>query len=93
MYMYMYMYIYIYIYITTKLLNIGTKTASIIKPFFWTRTDIAAWLSKSPGKFHRLRGSRAQKEQFKNKTCLDTQPMKDDFELFDSREVIFGAPM
>ena len=35
-------------------------------------------------------GLELKKSNLKNKTCLDTQPMNDDFEFFDFERIIYG---
>ena len=46
------------------------QSVSTIKPPFQIHPDISARLSKSPGSFHRLQGSRARKEQLKKQNMI-----------------------
>ena len=55
-----------------------------MKPTFWTHTNISARLSESPG------SHRAQKENQK-KTCLDSQPVDDRFEVWTKSQGLSNA--
>ena len=81
-----YLYFYICIYMVTKFqIEHGYQNSNVKVCRPWNHLSEYAQ-TFPPGYLHlqefthRLRGSRAQNEQLKNKPCLDTQPLNDIFE-------------